>query len=148
MTEIATPALAARGLEVVPVRWPTSPEEPSVAHQVRESGADVAVLLYELEAGERMAVATSLLRSSPTRWLVLSGPGPCPTWGGVLEAGASSVLPNATGLDSLVEAVTDLAQGRCRPSAIERAELVFQWNGAEPPVVAPPQPVRSASLAL
>ena len=128
MSEAVEAALTSRDFEVFRIRWPRVPRDDPAGRQLTRVAPDVAVLIYELDLSIRMAEATELLRATHVPWLVMSGAGPDPTWGGVISAGARAVATNVTGLDEVTRLLHGLADRTIESPSAESSALVEQWR--------------------
>lgn len=122
-------ALRTRVLMPVLFDWPHPPESRrSFTHRVVRSGAQIGVILCDLETPDVLHDVELLVGRVRIRWLVLTDSPPGPRWGTVLEAGAMGVLPTSTGTEGLSMAVRDLIAGRPPTPPDRRARLIQEWH--------------------
>ena len=122
-------ALLEQGLPTVSRPWPARPrsEGPGDLALPAAEGADVGLLISDLDTEARVETARALLASGSLRWAVLTGAPRGALWGAVISAGAQVVIPNASGLGEVVRTLTQLP-ALCVPPEEERPPLVAAWD--------------------
>jgi DNA-binding NarL/FixJ family response regulator len=128
IAEAVRAALASRRIDVTLLSWPAMSKDDPVHRQLARINPDVALLIYDVDTSIRMARAASLMREWHGPWVVLTGVAPGPSWGGLREAGATSVRPNVTGLDEIEQLVVLLSEGQAAPCADELDRYLDTWQ--------------------
>src|SRR3954449_11109736 len=124
-------ALASRGIHVSILTWPRVPLDDPVPRQLARLAPDVALLIYDVDLGTRMARAAALIGDWDGPWVVLTGSSPGVAWGGLREAGAASVRPNSTGLDEIEDLIRLLASGGRAPDVADLELHRRPWKQAQ-----------------
>src|SRR4051812_18539825 len=93
IAETVTAALGGRGFTTVRIAWPQFRADEPPEWQLERARPDVVLLIAELGLADDVTRAQRLIRSYEGTWLVMSGSGPGPFWGAMLEAGAGAVVP-------------------------------------------------------
>lgn len=102
-----------------------------VEETLRAAAADdttVVVVIDDLVAAGDVARVVTLLRSTTSPVLVLTGRPRGPYWGALVSAGALSILSSAVSLDELVEALAVVHYGGRVLSPSECEELLELWH--------------------
>jgi len=128
IAEAVRAALASRRIDVTVLAWPGMSKEDPVHRQLARIDPDVALLIYDVNTSIRMARAAALMREWAGPWVVLTGAAPGASWGGLREAGATSVRPNVTGLDEIEQLVVLLSEGQAAPCAEELEGYLGAWQ--------------------
>lgn len=128
IAEAVRAALTSRRLDVALLTWPGHSRDDPVHRQLARIDPQVALLIYDVDTSMRMARAAALLREWSGPWVVLTGAARGAAWGGLREAGATSVRPSVTGLDEIEELVVLLSQGQRAPCAEELETHLAAWR--------------------
>lgn len=122
-------ALLEQGLPTISRTWPTRPrtEERGDLTLPATDGAEVGLLISDLDTEARVETARSLVATTSLRWAVLTGAPRGALWGAVLSAGAQVMIPNNSGLADVVRTLLDLP-GLQVPPEEERPALVAAWE--------------------
>ena len=128
IAEAVGAALASRMIEVTLLVWPGAPKDDPVHRQLARIEPDVALLIFDVDMSIRMAQAAALIREREVPWVVLTGATAGVTWGGLREAGASSVRPSVTGLDEIERLIVLLSEGGVAPCVEELEEHLQTWR--------------------
>jgi DNA-binding NarL/FixJ family response regulator len=127
VAEAARTGLASCGLRPIPVDWPVATNSSIDLASDVETG----LLLSDLCNARQVLEASGVIRSVRVRWIVQTSAPRGESWGAVLAAGATAVVPVAL---TLAE-VTDVLHGEVADgfaiSEPERADLVRMWRAAD-----------------
>lgn len=118
-------ALAARGHDVIILRWPPDSRRVGRRGLPLTPRPDLGLLLCDLDCDARIADANKLVAGLDVSWVVLAAPGPA--WGAVLLSGASAVLSTATDFATLSRLLSGELDARAVLTPERRRELVEQW---------------------
>lgn len=119
-------ALRGRGVRAEPLRW-----EQAVRLASRELGtSDVVVLLDDLASVQDREATCDLVAGTAAPCIVLTRRRAGSTWGALLAAGATAVLPCDDCLDAIHAAVSRVAAGEPVMDVARRAELVSAWEAS------------------
>ncbi len=124
-------ALTTRGHAVRPVNWPVNGVLAAPRGDGTGGPADVGLLISDLDRWSRVCAADLVLRRIETRWVVITTAPRGAAWGAVLDAGALTVLPAATGLDETNRVLAAVASGQAGMAPAERAALRRIWSEAQ-----------------
>ena len=119
-------ALSKRSYDSLVLRWPG----PGAERPGRPSGLhlDVGLLISELDRPTRIHTARQVVESQKVPWVVLTGAPRGPTWGAVLEKGATLILPTTTTLDELSVLLDDVAADPEATRTMRASALVRSWH--------------------
>jgi DNA-binding NarL/FixJ family response regulator len=131
IAEAVGAALASRMLEVTLLAWPGASKDDPVHRQLARIEPDVALLIFDVDMSIRMAQAAALIRECDVPWVVLTSVSAGATWGGLREAGASSVRPSVTGLDEIERLIVLLSEGGIAPCAEELEGHLRTWRATQ-----------------
>jgi DNA-binding NarL/FixJ family response regulator len=119
-------ALSERAHDAMVLRWPG----PSPARPGQPTGPrpDVGLLISELDRPSRIHSARKVIASQDVPWVVLTSAPRGPTWGAVLETGATLILPTTTTLDELSALLDDVAADPEASRTRRASALVRSWH--------------------
>lgn len=136
VAESVTAALSTRGFDPVLVPWPRRGPRPELRTRRRGSSRrsvgpppDVGLAVTDLSRVEQVRDVAALATGLVVPWLVLAGVPRGAAWGGVYERGVQLVVESDTGLDEVLQLLSDLAAGRQPTEARQkRRELIRAWR--------------------
>lgn len=131
VSDAVAAALASLGFRVSVLNWPRTRGAGPVQRQIADVGADVAVLIYDVDLAIRMAEAVALIKAWSGPWLVLTGVPPGPAWGGLALAGTVAVRSSDVTLAEVADLVRRLAAGGPDPMASDLAVHVESWRAVQ-----------------
>ena len=125
-------ALSARDITARMLDWRTSIRDDRPALQLSRMRPDAGLVVCRDELSPVLAQVQWLFAQHPVRWVVVTGDGPDPVWGALVEAGAGSVLSTSTHLDEVIDALYRLAAGERLVDRVSEAGLLALWDDLPP----------------
>jgi DNA-binding NarL/FixJ family response regulator len=123
-------ALVERGFDVVVVRWSGSSRRGSRRRttEAARPGADVGVLLSDLDCWAEIDAARSVVEGIDVPWVAVTTSEPGPAWGGLLDAGVEVLVPADAGLAEVSDVLAQVAGHELTTSKRKRSELEAAWR--------------------
>lgn len=126
VAESVRAALRGRGFDPVTLYWPG--QRRATGEPVRPRWFGLGLMISELETPEQIRSSRILLATWTGRWLVMTNAPAGPVWGGVLEAGATRVVPASWTLDDVAASLLTLPESPDPAYDATRAALVEAWH--------------------
>lgn len=129
VAEAVCVALVEQGLPATSQSWRVSARADSPLSTARGAdGAEVGLLISDLDTERRVDAARDVLLAHPLRWVVLTGAPRGPLWGSVLSVDAQVVLRNDASLEDVTQVLRDLPDDRHEPRRDGRGPLIKAWE--------------------
>lgn len=126
-------ALNSQGFVVEGFPYPRSRAELlEVRRLVTELGAEVGIVVAEIDDVAQWRGVIGVIETIPARWLVVTGSANVTRWGGLVAAGCHGVVSMSTGIDRLGEAVRSVLAGGPGMNPDDRAQALEAWESIGP----------------
>jgi len=125
--EAVRTALAARDLNVTPLRW-AGERVPAPRRAPAARRFDVGLMISDLDKWSRLRGVASLMGSVRVPWVVLTGAVRGPLWGAALEFGARAVISSDTPLRAVQATLRGVLRGETNPTSAEAVVLRAGWQ--------------------
>ncbi len=127
VAEAVGAGLSGCDFEASTLPWPRD-QEAAGPESASDLGADVGLLITDVDGWLRLRTARSLIARVPLPWVVLTAAPHGPLWGALLDAGARVVLPSSTGLRAVRRVLVGVSRGKVETFPPERELLLGLWG--------------------